>query len=337
MKKLFINIAAFSLLILTIGVALSLFLPVDPYWGNNEYDWKLRRYKEDHYNTVLFGSSRIYRGFDPMVFDSAVNRAATFSRKTFNLASHGTWATETFYLYDAFLLDTTLSSGVNLALVEFQNIMSIQPRKLTSEKTVYYQDLDHYLFMCRFSYYEMLRDPKRIPSSIYSIGAFSLTTFLNLTNLKQISTKKDTSPPMRMANTTDRGYLGFKELNEVEVTDKHIRSLTDNIRQYKDTGTDRYNPVFYDRVMGLIERSNQRGIRLVFLLPPVRLTEGMMAVYNAIPDENRIAVVDPDEHDLLYNTENWIDPIHFNKLGTQYFTLSVGNQYLSGLKSNGTP
>lgn len=328
MKKLFIKILLFAFLIFLTGIALSLFLPQNTYWGNKEYAWKINEYKKDNYNAVLFGTSRIYRGINPLVFDSLVNSETNANIKSFNLATHASWASETFYLYDAFLNDTSLSGGVNLVFMEFQNIMSIRPGRLGDEKAVYYQNLDNYWFMIKYSIYEVFRDPKKILTSGYSIGVYSFSTLLNVTNLKKINTKRDASPPIEVQSINDRGYLGFKDLKEVEVTDNNIRSFTENIRQFQQTDSTFHNPVFYGRITDLIERSRQRGIRLIFILPPVRLTEGMMSVFNKLPPDNKIEVCDPDKFTELYNKENWIDPVHLNTVGSTYLTRYVTNDFL---------
>ena len=328
MRQLFKKILLFALLIFAIGIELSAFLPRNTYWGNKEYAWKINEYKKDHYNTVWYGTSRIYRGINPLVFDSLVNQNTTTPIKSFNLATHASWASETFYLYDAFLHDTTLSNGVNLVFMEFQNILSIRPGRLGSEKSIYYQNPEHYWFMLKYSIHEVFRDPKKILTSAYSISVYSLSTFLNFTNIKKINTKRDTAPPEDVEDINSRGYLGFKELKESNVTEENIQSFTDNIRQYLYVNNREYNMAYYEKIMDLIEKSNRRGIKLIFVLPPVRLTEGMMAVYNALPEESKVDVCDPAKYPELYNKDNWIDPVHLNVNGSSYLTENVVNEVL---------
>lgn len=74
MKPLILKSIYFLLLIFVIGAALTPLLPENKYWGNKEYASKLNEYKKDKYNTVLFGTSHIYRGINPLAFDSLVNQ-----------------------------------------------------------------------------------------------------------------------------------------------------------------------------------------------------------------------------------------------------------------------
>jgi len=89
--------------------------------------------------------------------------------------------------------------------------------------------------MLKYSVYEVIRDPKKILTSVYSIGVYSLSTFLNVTNIKKINTKRDTSPPLDVDDINLRGYLGFKDLKNVDISDETIRSFTDNIQRYLHT------------------------------------------------------------------------------------------------------
>ena len=99
-----------------------------------------------------------------------------------------------------------------------------------------------------------------------------------------------------------------------------IKNFTENIHLYLHQKESKFNPVYYDKMMELIDKSNQKGIKLIFVLPAVRLTNGMMAVFNALPAENKIEICDPIKYPELYERENWIDPVHLNKIGSEFLT-----------------
>jgi len=321
MKKLLKKSFAFILLILLLGTFLNFFLPKNTYWGNREYAWKLKQYKKDKYNAVMFGTSRIYRGVNPLTLDSLMNQNSTTQPiKSFNLATHASWLNETLYLYDQFLNDSTLYSGIETVYMEFQNVMSINPKKLMDEKIIYYQNLNHYQFISKYSFYEVLRDPKKIITSTYSLGVFSFVSFVNLTNMKRISIKLNTKDLPEQENINERGYLSYADQVGEGTTEQGIRSFTDNIKLYLHQEEMNYNPIYYEKMMQLIEKSQGKGIKLVFILPPVRLTKGMMAVFNALPDEHKVEVCDPARFPELYNKQHWIDPVHLNKRGSDFLT-----------------
>lgn len=323
MKRLIKRLIGFIALILTIGIILNFFLPESKYWGNREYNWKIKQYKKDKYNAVLFGTSRIYRGINPLILDSLINQDINNQLiKSYNLATHASWLNESLYLYDQFLEDTILSGGIKTVFMEYQNVMSINPRKLTDEKIIYYQNASHYKFIMEYSIYEILREPKKIITSLYSIGAFSLVTFVNLTNLKRVSTKIYTKDLQEYESINERGYLGFNELVQGQgTTSTGIRTFTDNIHLYLHKTPVNYNPIYFNKMTELIDKSNKKGIKLIFILPPVRLTEGMMAVFNNLPSSNKIELCDPDTFPQLYKVENWIDPLHLNTRGASYLTV----------------
>jgi len=328
MKKFVIRSFVFIALILIIGISLNFILPESKYWGNREYNWKIKQYRKGDYNAVLFGTSRIYRGVDPLTLDSLINQDSTKPPiKSFNLATHASWLNETFYLYDQFLQDTSLSNGIKTVFMEYQNVMSINPKKLVDEKIIYYQNINHYRFILKYSFYEVLREPKKIITSSYSLGAFSFVSFINLTNMKRISTKIYEKNPPEYESINQRGYLAYAELVKGKgTTQELISSFTSNIHQYLNQKPIDYNPVYYDKMMELIAKSKQNGITLIFVLPPVRLTEGMMAVFNALPSEHKIELCDPFKYPELYEIQNWIDPVHLNKKGSGYLTTYLFNE-----------
>ena len=329
MKQLVKKLLLFSFLIFLVGIGLSFFLPANTYWGNPEYTWKIHEYKKNDYNAVWFGTSRIYRGIDPLLFDSLVNKTRDTPMKSYNLATHASWASETFYLYEAFLKDPALSGNVKVVFMEFQNIMSIRPGRLGSEKSIYYQNPAHYWFMLRYSFFEVIRDPKKIVTSVYSIGVYSLSTLLNVASIKRVNVKLNLNAPEEVESINERGYLGFPDLVMGAVTDESIAGFTGNITEHLAMHDEPYNPAYYDQILELIRQSEQKGIKLIFVLPPVRLTPGMIAVFSALPEKNKIEVCDPAKFPELYEVKNWIDPVHLNAIGSQHLTNSVSNQFLS--------
>ncbi len=321
MKQFIKQAFQFIVIVLLIGISLNLLLPENKYWGNREYAWKLKQYKKDKYNTVLFGTSRIYRGINPLLLDSLINQNSAKPMKSFNMATHASWFNETLYLYDLFIKDSSLSNGVETVIMEYQNIMSINPKKLTDEKIIYYQNLDHYRFILRYSFYEVLREPKKIITSLYSVSVFSLVSFINLTNLKRVSTKLYTKDPSEHESINERGYLGFNKMVDGQgISNEGIKKFTDNINLFLHQKESKFNPVYYAKMMELVEKSKKRGIKLIFVLPPVRLTNGMMAVFNVLPAENKIEICDPIKYPELYELKNWIDPVHLNKIGSGFLT-----------------
>src|SRR5688572_20398759 len=95
MHKFLKQLGYFLLGFIAISVLIKNILPKHPYWGNEEYQAKIETFKKQKYNTVFFGSSRILTGINPEYFDSLAS-GALINVKSYNLATTGTWANETF-------------------------------------------------------------------------------------------------------------------------------------------------------------------------------------------------------------------------------------------------
>lgn len=327
MKSFIYKTIFFGILIFLIGYSIRYVRPRERYWGNQEYEYKLNAYKKDNYNTVFFGTSRIYRGINPLLFDSLINEGRVKQKKSFNLATHASWANETFYLYDQFLNNRSLSDSITYVFMEFQNIMAIRPSRLFDEKAIYYQNLYHYKFVLEFAASEIISRPKNTLTALYTVGAYTLATLVNFSDIKRISMKRIKEIPLHVDRINSRGFLSLTESELHHATPEGIKSYTDNITSFLNMKNPRYNEAFYKKSMELIERSKQKGITLIYILPPVRLTEGMMGVYNLIPNENKIQVCDPAKYSELYELESWMDPVHLNLRGSKYLSLDFINEF----------
>lgn len=305
-------------------------LPTDLYWGNREYSNKVTNYRTYKiYNTVFFGSSRILTGINPLVFDSLINQHYCDSLKSFNLATPGTWANETFYLYENFLNDTSLSENVNHVFMEFQNIMAIRPDKLTTDKAIYYQSVNNIDFVIRYSVNEAALRLKSFPSSLYIITSHMLAGFQCLLNFNRLNINETPFDSLALFGTNSRGYLGLTEKASsrrnisANQLDAYKRSIESNLFRTKEA----YNKVFYEKCMNLIHKSKQKGIKLVFVLPPVKLTPNMATVFNALPQVNKIEVCDPKKLPELYLEINWVDETHLSADGSTYLIQSIIREF----------
>jgi hypothetical protein len=301
-------------------------LPNDYLWGNREYSNKLSIYKSESYNTVYFGSSRILTGINPLLLDSLLNQGKNSPIKSFNLATPGTWANENFYLYEQFLKDTALSNSVSLAFMEFQNIMAIRPDKLSSDKAIYYQSIDNLHFVYHYSLSEIRNGLKNIPSSLYIFGSHTLAGFQKLLNFNRLNFNDAPFDSIAYYGIDSRGYLGLQERKAFrkKIATKELEAYKKSVLTHLRKPEEHYNKDFYNKCLEQISESRKKGIRLIFILPPVKLTAGMAAVYNALPMENKIQVCDPIKFSELYKEDNWIDETHLSKQGS-----NILNQYLA--------
>src|SRR5688572_18980355 len=117
MKRFLAQLCYFLIGFVAISILLRTILPKKKYWGNEEYESKIEIFRKNKYNTVFFGSSRILTGIDPANIDSLFGESFHTS-KSYNLATTGTWSNETFYLYEQFLTDPSLTASVDHVFME---------------------------------------------------------------------------------------------------------------------------------------------------------------------------------------------------------------------------
>jgi hypothetical protein len=325
MKSFLIKVFYFSTTLLAICSSVTIFLPKELYWGNKEYSQKLNLYRKGTYNSAFFGSSRILTGIDPYLFDSLMNQRYNNSIQSFNLATPGTWANETFYLYQHFLEDPTLSNNINIVFMEFQNIMAIRPDKLTTNKAIYYQSLLNTLFTYNYSLHEIGLSFKNLPSSLYIAGSYSLASIQKLLNFNRLNVNETQVDSLAYYGINSRGYLGLHErkVTRKEISTKELEVYKQSIQTHLTKSQKSYNEIFYKKYMETIRQSKNKGIRVIFVLPPVKLTAGMAAVYNALPQENKIDVCDPIKFPELYKEENWIDDTHLSVGGGVHLVKNI--------------
>ena len=88
------------MIVLALHFSIEFFLPY--YYGNELFAKKLAYYNkhQENYNTVIFGSSRMYRQVIPDLLDSILIQDNISS---FNFASQACFNPESYYLYENFI------------------------------------------------------------------------------------------------------------------------------------------------------------------------------------------------------------------------------------------
>ena len=314
-------------------LVLGLLLPAKMYWGNQEYLRKIELSRTDKFNAAFLGSSRILTGINPFLFDSLINLQNRTKIKSINLATPGTWANETFYLYETLLADTSISGSLDLVFLEFQNIMAIKFNKLTSDKAIYYQSANNLAFISKYALNEIRLSVKNTPAAAYLLASYSLAYLQNILSFQRFEGNKLSFDTLTYFGINSRGYLGLSKKKQSKravsnkILDAYKQSATLNLTK---PITD-YNKTFRAKCIQLINRSKARGIKLVFVLPPVRLTRGMAAVFRSLPVENRIEVCNPQTFPKLYYIDNWIDETHLSENGSYFLNTYLVNEYTKSI------
>ena len=325
MQKFLQRSSFFLIVFIALSVAIGNILPLKKYWGNEQYQLKIEGFRNGNYNTTFFGSSRILTGVDPKYFDSLVSDIGV-NIKSYNLATAGTWSNETFYLYEEFLEDSSLSSGIDIVFMEFQNIMAIQFDKISTPKVIYYQSMKNTSFIADFAKEEVKKGSGKIPLSLSLVGLYSLAMIQEGLNVGKSKLFFPGIADSEHNKFDSYGYLKLERTTEKNINralDGYISSIQANLTK-KNLEP---NLAFQNKLLALIKESHASGIKLVFVLPPVRLTPSMAAVFSSLPPENKIQLCDPLTFNQLYLSDNWADRTHFNSNGSRKFSEYFAQQF----------
>ena len=148
MRNFFINIFIFLIIFLILNLWPNLVL--NPYFGNKCYYSKYKFYKENEqkYNTIILGSSRLYRQINPQVLDNILKN---YKISTFNLASPSTYNPEIYYLYEN-LLRNLENRYLKYVLLELQTINNISSDNLKTARNYYWHNLKYLFFVTHYSF-----------------------------------------------------------------------------------------------------------------------------------------------------------------------------------------
>jgi hypothetical protein len=327
--KLFVKkTTLFLALILLSGFLLNLSWPDNDYWGNKEYLGKIHFLSRGNYNTVFFGSSRILTGMNPMVFDSIAATSHSQAANSFNMATAGTWANENFYLYEKFINDDSLSAGVDVVLMECQNIMAIQPDKITTSKALYYQSVDHLRFLYHYAVDEVNLSIGKVPSALYTLFSHGMAYGISKVSFSRFNIHNRPTEPSAMDLLDSRGFLPLKVSRM-----KNVSLVTRRLNQYRKSMTflekplGKVNQTYLSKMTDMIEKSKEKGVRLIFVLPPVLVTPGLAEVFNRLPAENKIEACKPQRLPALYDQGYWAEETHLTETGSVLLTSYFAHQY----------
>ena len=344
--KLFVNnVIGILLVYLIISYVVSYFTPY--HWGNPWYSSKIQHLeKQDSikFNTFFFGSSRVYRQINPYIFDSTVNSISNSKIVSFNLGASATFNPQCYFLYEKFL-NSSLSKNAKYCFIELMEVDLINDFFLHQERTTYWQNYSDILYVGNSIYFdEKLSLRNKLKSSLnYSVSyiesVFHLGHFGSQINNSNFYDER----------FVGRGQDGFLSLDfDYETTDDEVvvehlferrQRILENpklIESRKNTVAKAYHKVSnlfdsanLDRMLQLIEKSEQRGVQLIFILSPRNGTQQLVNLSNQIPARNLIDMAEPTKYEQFYSLKNSFDLGHLNNRGAKLYSEKLGQEFRS--------
>lgn len=328
-KKIFI-FSLFFFFILVIKKALT------PYhWGNKMFSKKVTYFqsKPSNFNTIFFGSSRIYRHINPIVLDSILKEKDIHS---FNFASPATFNPESYFLYENFI-DHLEENQIKYALLEIQQL-NLHSKNTTTTKGSYWNTIP----ILKYSIESIISSKRSVIKKVYYTSVYLESFLYSLFDFKILKPELQEKP---------KGIHGFYPLEE-ESHKKYKERWDDfhsDTTQIQASIRCAVNQDFYlkenkkvnvghfKKLNSLLLKSKRKGIHLFFLIPPklekISYSE-LVPLLNSIPKEHTLSLYEYQKFTDLYFVENAFDIGHFNTIGANLFTTYVANMIKEKLDTN---
>jgi hypothetical protein len=335
MKKFIKNSITFLLfLVLILGIK----KVITPYYmGNNLFNSKLNyynfNYNNEKYNTVFFGSSRIYRHINPILLDSLLYLQ---NLKSFNFATPGAFNPESYFLYENFI-DNLTNNDIKYAFLELQELNYISEKNLQTTKANYWNDL-HFL---NYSYNYILASKNSKSLKCKYIFNYTVSYIYSFLDFKILENK------FKLKDIKHIGLNGFYPLDKELIDSKNNEGLSNRYITFNSDTTvlnkrileaqnskkilnnNDINQYHLEYLISLINKSNKKDIKLIFILPP-RLSKNdylqLIPLANSLPQKNIIKLNDPEKYKVLYMAEYSFDIGHLNSKGANFFTKYLADE-----------
>ena len=302
------------------------------YWGHIQLNTKIK-FLEDHEldpNTYFIGSSVTNRQIIPSYFDelNGDNKGTSF-----NLGLDGIMPPFTFYMLEGLMdYDPTIKT-IYFELDGFDHMPDGQTYLTTRNK--YYLTPKWYVFALRYLKNATIPNETKLGLlKKYTISFYQRVFSIGMRPeiLKQIM-KKNVYNGKLLAKYGD-GFMPFKTkktkntIQQKEIP-KNLKLVKQAFKQAFKQNSINYNPTFYDLINKAIKDAEAKNIQLIFLLNGrwfiLEPTNSMVALFNNIPDKNKINLADPDKYPRLYQEKYRWDHDHLNTEGARIYTKKLSH------------
>jgi hypothetical protein len=292
--------------------------------------------KDESINTLIFGSSRMYRQVNPLLFDSLMLGDNIHS---FNLATPATFVPESIHLLNAFIKSKN-SEKIKYILYEMQTLGEI-PEKKKSKIESYYWAHPNYLILAleciKISDWSKSKKLK----SVYDQTINLIWKYVRLDKIKKLFENQDLKvqfiktkgfEPLNIDNIKYNNYakrVYDKFHSDTSEIIKYIDSSI-KIETYQNYSKPK-NYALCKSLSNLHTLAKQKNIQLFFVVPP-RLTTGeyeqIMSCNCVLSPNSIIELANYNKYPQLYLAKNTFDIGHLNETGSELFTQYLANSLL---------
>lgn len=336
MKKFLLNTSLFLLLYFAGVAAVKFIFPKKYAWGNDAVLSKKVFFdslsSHEKFNTVFFGSSRVYRQFDPARFDSIVNENSSEKVRSFNFGYAAVYPQEAMMLCRQFVdmhpevktvfLETNLYPDFSSNIfstrggywLNWQELITAQSIILESGKTEKAENL-FYLWAGGIQNFVSIREYGYAPKieSKYLGGKYN-GYFSLQDELKLYPDNKDVH---------DRDSIFRLDTSVVKFRSDRIAKVFANSNPGRGS-----NKTYVANLNELVQYCGRKGVRLYVVFTPREADSDSYQVFKTLDERNRINLCDSRMFPELYLGKNSFDDGHLNNAGAALFTSLLADQFL---------
>ena len=302
------------------------------YWGNEQLKSKVLylEAQEKLPNTYFIGSSITYHGIDPVLFCEMTGQS---EYSAFNLGIDGAFPPQTFYFVEEMIANL---DSIKYIFFEMNSLDRMADHIFQTTRGKYYYQIEHLWMSIRYLYFSNYLKAKdlRITHKLGVVlkhGITFLESMFKIGMRKEMITVLATKTNSEIASKKKSGYQPILDKKRTKQTD--LDNLAHFLKSAEKEFVDAYsikssqvtyNPVLQEALIELINKAEAKGVTLVYSLTPFECAfdsvPEMLALFQSLPEKNRIDLANPNKFPAFYKIENRWDAGHFNDAGATIYT-----------------
>lgn len=330
MKKFILHLLAFISIYLLAVHLLHIFTP--SFWHADQHIAK--KYKQFYdetngFNTVVIGSSQIYRHFVPELFDKLLTNT-----RSFNFGVSATANPESYFLAESILKENP--NSLKFMILELTPYINTRLANVGTKKSYYWRDFEY----TRYALYNAVYSDEEISQKVVSVFVNILLAFLRAID-PFLKTSEDSVDRTRYSELNSNGYLSLeKEMKggHLGLSSRHESFLKypDRLLQRKKQAalygkfprTNTAVKIQARKLNDLNKIAKEKGIVLIFLLSPRLWSyDELQGVADSLPVASIINLIDPNAYPAFYKPNYSFDLGHMDEAGALEFTRELANKF----------
>lgn len=296
---------------------------------------RLLKLKKDKVKIIFLGSSRSFRGVDPGTVQKVLKQKYNQDLETMNISTPGIRVMEGLYL-----LDHLVEQNSNKVIL-FEVMERVYSDKIGKESTrlKYFLDYKWYQKSKLALHVENLDDQGweeninwlnyLAKKNIIPIGQFE-TLFESIWFLFSPKETQGYEPFIEEKVLTGKNKSVFRRYSRLR---SNLPSFDNAIKQHnqiigRKARLPESNQALKKYYLEIIQKAKKKNVTILFYLPPmIYHRTSMIALYNDLPAENKIPMLDLRFlKNELFKMENWLDTGHLLEPGSKKYSSKLGTQ-----------